>query len=162
MIRSFWRIINSPIIVTLIFGLYFYFFFYYPFHSNWHTTTTRAGGTHYENYSTYYSYWNGKKYTSVVATSALQKTPELSPDLSGIPLTQGRAVVLAKGTLSKLTSDSIAFKVESVALDAQDRNHHYAYVVRFVPTEPASTSMFSIVVLLNGTVIEPKISGGGD
>jgi hypothetical protein len=105
--------------------------------------------------------YEAHNYEYVVSSTDLLKSPLWNPDMRNPPLPVQDAVRLAKKQLSKLIGKSKEFELESVTLKSAGEQRWF-YAVKFNPPLPPHgldgfQLPFTILVLMNGTAVEPKV-----
>jgi hypothetical protein len=121
-----------------------------------------------EHYSVYSLIGNPPGRESRVTREQLLKTPVWRVQDDSPPLSPRRADVLATARFQKLvkdvtrSKDTKYFMRDSISLVDMGDNLHWVYVVSFMWTGAISgpAPQVRIMVLMDGTVIEPKVATG--
>jgi hypothetical protein len=119
--------------------------------------------------ASFYSYYSGKKYDFQVTESDLRRAPPWHEHEDNPPLPPRKAVTVASTYLGQLLPDAESWSVEKVSLQRAGGKSdiNWVYVIEFTgPLASGSSQLggmvhtFTIVVLMNGVAVEPKISSG--
>ena len=112
----------------------------------------------------FFSSLAGQQFDSAVTQALLDAAPKWATDAETPPLSPKTAIDAAHAQLAKLTADADRWTVDSISLQSVGLRRDWIYVVRF-RGEPApargrsgaaAPGSFQLIVLLNGSVVEPK------
>ena len=111
--------------------------------------------------ATFTSHHGDKRYQFKVTQEMLDRTPAWSEGEEYPPLSPGRAFQIASGRLSKLFPDAEKWRKRRIILHAV--GDKWVYEIDFIEPLPDGLSVgsigsFSVVVLMNGETIEPKVT----
>jgi hypothetical protein len=119
--------------------------------------------------STFYSYAFGKRYCFEIAPEMLAKSPSWDGNADDTPLPAGKAVRLANSLKNRLVKDSKDFKWHLVSAELEHDflnepdSGKWWWAIRYEAHirqggESGIPNHLKIIVLMDGTVIEPKIT----
>lgn len=116
-----------------------------------------------------YDFSQGKRYDFEVYEDDLALTPSWRADEEFPPLSPRKAEASARGQLKKLIEQSERWTRGGIALEQMSGGDKWVYIVYFSGFHPPGVidgmvPQMRLVVLMNGRVIEPRISpyGKGD
>ena len=102
------------------------------------------------------SFHDGKQFEFTVTSKLLENCPEWLSEQDNPPLSARRALAIASDYLPKLVSNAEAWQVRDIRLrPVRDK---WVYVLEFSERREGVQAPFMIVVLMNGEVVEPKIT----
>ena len=110
-----------------------------------------------QNYAAkFISYHDGKQFEFTVTLKQLENCPEWLAEQEHPPLSARRALTLASDYLPKLVTNAENWKAGEIRLrPAHDK---WVYVVEFAEHKEGIKTPLGIVVLMNGEVVEPRIT----
>lgn len=104
----------------------------------------------------FHGFHDGKQFEFTVTSKQLENCPEWLSEQDNPPLSARRALAVASDYLPKLVSNAEEWEVRDVRLrPVRDK---WVYVLEFSERREGVKSPFVIVVLMNGEVVEPKIT----
>ena len=109
------------------------------------------------------AHFDGKWYFFTILEHDLAVAPSWEPEKTPRPpLDPGEAVTRAQTKLKELFPDLQGWKLAGVDLASSWSPNYWYYQVQFQPPGPAmkvgqSVEMFSIVVLMDGRVVDPEV-----
>jgi hypothetical protein len=118
----------------------------------------------------FYSYAFGKRYCCEISRESLAKSPSWDTTTDNPPLSPGKAVRLANALKDKFVKDSRDFKWHLISADlendwwsGEDAGKKWWWSVKYeahvrVGGESGIPNHLTLIVLMDGTVIEPKIT----
>jgi hypothetical protein len=103
--------------------------------------------------------FGGKRFTSIVTREQASRTPIWSAQQDSPPLSARTAEKNAIAKCHKILANANSWRVNSIILQSPWDNTNWFYTVEFVPEAPLSQrASLDIIVLMNGTVIEPIVT----
>lgn len=116
-----------------------------------------CNAAHAQDYvAKFYGEHDGKQFEFTVTTRLLENCPEWLSEQENPPLSARRALAIASDYLPRLVTNAEAWKAGDIRLrPVRDK---WVYVVEFSERREGVKTPFSIVVLMNGEVVEPKIT----
>lgn len=106
--------------------------------------------------ATFFGFHDGKQFAFTITPEHLKNSPEWLDGQEHPPLSARRALLLATAYLPKLAPHAEKLKMHEIRLrQVRDK---WVYVVEFSERKEGVKSGFVIVVLMNGEVVEPKIT----
>ncbi len=105
------------------------------------------------------SFTGTKKFSFLVTKQMLAKTPSWDGK-SDLPFPIGKARERAEAELKKLVENSNTYTLNSISVQYQPPSNRWLFLMQFVNIQKGQmpTPPFSVVVLFDGTVVDPKIS----
>ena len=104
----------------------------------------------------FYGFHDGKQFEFTVTSKLLENCPEWLSEQDNPPLPARRALAIASDYLPKLVTNAEAWKAGEIRLrPVRDK---WVYVLEFSQRREGVQTPFVIVVLMNGEVVEPKIT----
>ena len=99
---------------------------------------------------------DGKQFEFIVTSEHLDKSPEWLSEQENPPLPARRALAIAADYLPHLVTNAEKWKSREVRL--YPVRNKWVYVVSFSEQKEGLQAGFVIVVLMNGQLVEPKIT----
>jgi hypothetical protein len=106
--------------------------------------------------ATFNGFHDGKQFEFTVTPAHLENSPEWPGEQDNPPLAARRALAIASDYLPKLVTN--VEKWEARAIRLHPVREKWIYVVEFSERREGVQAAFVIVVLMNGEVVEPKIT----
>jgi hypothetical protein len=120
-----------------------------------------AAALHADVFSSYMlsSYTVGKRFDFEVTGERVLKTPAWKADADAPPLPPRKADQLATAKFRQLIPDAKNWKRERIALEDAGDGLHWIYIVEFRQsgTFNGVPPFLKVIVLMDGTVVEPRI-----